>query len=136
MRLSEFLKRTGNNIAIFCQTVFGDNPDQYVEVTDDEALLAAAVTGNLPRNVAAEIIKASRDMDENGKLFSKTIDMSIDLGMDGNVQNTTSAAERSTSYRDSEAMRSLRNRRIDISANNLPNSPREVGGEERTKVGH
>lgn len=136
MRISEFFKRTGNNFAIFCQKFFGDNPEQYVEATDDGTLVVAAATGNLSKATTAELVKASRDAEKNGNFLSRAIDASVRLDSDDNGYNTTSFSERETSYRDSEAMRNIRNRRNDTSAKNLPNIPREIGGEDRTKVGH
>ena len=79
MRLSEFFKRTGNNIAIFCQKVFGDNPDQYVESTDDGSLVAAAVMAGLPKQEAAVAIQNFRDLDSRGRDFDNSVTSSIQL---------------------------------------------------------
>lgn len=134
MRVSELLKRTGSNISYFCKKVFGDNPELYVEATDDGALLAAAVTdGNLSKEEAAELVKAFRDAEKNGNAHTKTIDSSIKLDSDENGYSTTSKAEKETSYRDSEAMKKIRDKRNDTSARDLPNSVREQGGEARSR---
>lgn len=135
MRLSEFFRVTGNNIATFCKTVFGDNPDQYVEMSDDGALLVTAAKENLTREEAAELIRVSREMEKGGKSFQHNVDSSIQLDSDENgYDNTTSASERENAYRDSETMKSIRNKRIDTSAKNLENIPREAGGQERTRT--
>ena len=135
MKISEFFKQTGNNISKFCQCVFGDDPKQYVE-TGDGTLIVAAASDKVPKSETAELVKALRDAKKSGDFLSKTIDGSIQLDSDDNGFNTTSFAERKTYYRDSEGMKNIRNQRNDIPANTLKNSPREQGGEERTKSGH
>ncbi len=134
MRVSELLKRTGSNISYFCKRFFGDNPELYVEPTDDGALLAATVTdGDLSKAEAAELVKAFRDAEKSGKAHTKIIDSSIRLDSDENGYSTTSKAERETSYRDSEAIKELRDKRNDTSARDIPNIAREQGGEARSR---
>lgn len=133
MKISEFFKQTGKNISHFCQKVFGDNPEQYVEDDDLGALAIASGGAAIEKYTLAELVKASRDAEKAGKEFSKKQERAIRLDSDENGYNTTSNAEKETAYRDSERMRQIRNGRNDTSASVLPNSEREKGGEVRTR---
>lgn len=135
MKISEILKTTFRTINEFGKKFFGDNPEQYVESNDDETLLAAAVTGsNISKAEAAELVKAFRDAEKNGDYHTKVIGSSIKLDSEENGFNTTtSKSERESSYRDSEAIRNIRDKRNDTSAKDLPNIEREHGGEARSR---
>lgn len=134
MKISEFLKTTTRNFSEFCKKFFGDNPEQYVESTDDAALLVDAITvPNVSKAEAAELIKAFRDAEKKGDYHTKVIDASIRLDSEENGYSTTSKSEKGTSYRDSEAIRNIRDNRNDTSAKDLPNIEREHGGEARSR---
>lgn len=134
MKISEFFRQTGKNISIFCQKVFGDNPEQYVE---EDELGSLAIASNKGSTVGsynlAELVKASRDMERAGKELSKRQEQAITLDSDETGYNTTSRSERENSFRDSEEMKRIRNKRNDTSAKDLPNSEREKGGETRSR---
>lgn len=134
MKISEFLRQTGKNFSIFCQKVFGDNPEQYVEEDDLGALAIASNKGAAVENYnLAELVKALRDAEKSGKEFQRKQEKAIRLDADENGYTTTSKAERESAFRDSETMRSIRDKRSDTSAKDLPNSEREQGGEVRSR---
>ena len=121
MKLSEFLRRTGNNISLFCQKVFGDNPEQYVEENDDSALLLATVTGNLSKADAAELVKAFRDADKSASNFTRVENLSIQL--DSKESGYKGPANSGKS-------------KVNVSVKVPPTAPRSRGGhdrEERTR---
>lgn len=134
MKISEFFRQTGNNFSLFCQKVFGDNPEQYVEEDDLGALAVASDKGAAVGSYnLAELVKALRDAEKSGKEFQKKQERGIKLDSDENGYITTSKAERESAFRDSETMKSIRDKRSDTSAKDLPNSEREQGGEVRSR---
>ncbi len=134
MNISEMLRQTGKNISLFCQKVFGDNPEQYVEDDELGVIAVASNKGDITGNYnLAELVKALRDSEKAGKEFTKKQERAIRLDSDENGYNTTSRAEMENSYRDSEVIKNIRNKRSDISAKSLPNNEREPGGEMRSR---
>ena len=79
MNLRDFVRKTGENISMFCQKVFGENVAQNVEGSGDVAIMEDAAKDHLSRKETAELVRVSRAGDKAGNDFSRKIEDSISL---------------------------------------------------------
>ena len=115
------LKEVGKGL----KELFGDNPDQYVEINDDESLMSAAalaIKGKvITKEVALELIGFRKKKDEEAKKRAKSVEDEIQI-----------LPSDKSSFRNDSTIEEINSRKIDTRpASELENHKRIKGGKSR-----
>lgn len=132
MGFIDVIKGIGSSLS----KVLGDDPRYRVESSDEGVLVTEIVKSGMNKEDATEAIRQYRNLSKKEKKYSHQEESSINLDSNDegyiNSVKTTPETEKSTSFRDDEAMKMVRNTGVkSTSANELPNIERKQGGRAR-----